>query len=59
MTVQLATCSGGRLFGRTQHADAVAHPLRRLDKHPAQLAAADHPQRRGWEKSAAVAHVGG
>ena len=41
----------GHLRGRVivvggQNAGAIAHPLRRLDEHPAELTAADDAQRR-------------
>ena len=57
MTVQWATCAAGVVLGRAQHAGAVAHPLRRLDEHPAELAAADHAQRRRGKQSVAVLSV--
>ena len=37
---------GRRVLGLAEHPGAIAHPLRRLDEHPAELAAADHAQRR-------------
>ena len=50
MTVQWATWAAGASSVSAQNARTVAHPLGRLDEHPAELPAADHTQRgRGIE----------
>ena len=46
-TDQWATCAAGASAVGLRTPVAIAHPLRGLDEHPAELAAADHAERRG------------
>ena len=46
MTDQWATCAAGRRRRSASTTGGITHPLRGLDEHPAELAAADNAERR-------------